>query len=84
MMSAPFQRLLDFLDQIEKAHLTYDLKHGRDSLMVVVAGPQGSCEVAFFPDKSIEVEWFRRDEGVNAVEAAWLDSFIAEQRDQPL
>jgi len=67
-----------------RIHLAYDLKHVRDSLMVVVAAPQGSCEIEFFPDESIEVECFRRDEGVNAVEAAWLDSFIAEQRDQPL
>ncbi len=52
--------------------------------MVVVAVPQGSCEIAFFPDESVEVEWFRRHEDVNAVEAAWLDSFIAGQRDQPL
>jgi hypothetical protein len=52
MISTIFQRLLDFLDQLEEAR-----------------------------DGSTEVEWFRRDEGVNAVEAAWLDTFIAEQRD---
>lgn len=81
MTDTPFQRVLDFLDQLEEAHLAYDLKHVRDSLMVVVAVPQGYCEIEFFPDGSIEVEWFRRGEGVNAVEAPWLDTFIAEQRD---
>ena len=81
MMAASSRRLLDFLDQLEGAHVAYDLKHVRDSLMVVVAVPQGDCEIGFFPDGSIEVEWFRRDEGANPVEAAWLDTFIAEQHD---
>jgi len=43
-------------DQLEEAHLTYDLNHVRDSLMVVVAVPQDYCAIAFFPDESIEVE----------------------------
>ena len=78
-MDAPFQRLLGFLDQLEEAHLAYDLKHIRDSLLVAVHVPRGYCEIEFFPDGGIEVEWFQRGEDVNSVETVWLDTFIAEQ-----
>jgi hypothetical protein len=49
--------------------------------MVVVSVPEGHCEIEFFADRSIEVEWFRRGQGVESVESAWLDEFIADQSD---
>jgi hypothetical protein len=77
-MDDPFQTILRFLDRLELAHVSYDLKHVRDTLMVVVHVPEGYCEIESFADGTIEVEWFHRGEGVHSVAATWLDEFIAE------
>jgi hypothetical protein len=78
-MTDSFKKLLSFLDHLEDAHLAYSVLHPRDSLMVVVHVPEGYCEIEFPAEGDIEVEWFRRGEGVDLVDSAWLDTFIADQ-----
>lgn len=77
----PFARLLAFLDQLEAVNISYDLKHVRDSLMVIVYLPVGMWEIEFFDDGTLEVELFKRNEGVEAVSEKWLDQFIEENKD---
>jgi hypothetical protein len=77
----PFGRLLAFLDQLEEVNIHYDLKHVRDSLMVSVYIPQGIWEIEFFEDGNLEVELFKRGQGVDAVPEEWLDRFIEENKD---
>ena len=77
----PFGRLLAFLDQLEGAHLHYDLKHVRDSIMVSVYIPAGMWEIEFFEDGTLEVELFKRGQGVEGVTEEWLDRFIEENKD---
>jgi hypothetical protein len=80
-MDTAFQRLLSFLDGLEQEGIVYTLQHVRESLMVATYLPEGYCEVEFFADGSIEVEWYRRGEGVEQVGADWLDWFLAAHRD---
>jgi hypothetical protein len=77
----PFGRLLEFLDQLEGVNIHYDLKHVRDSIMVSVYIPQGIWEIEFFEDGTVEVEQFKRGDGVDMVPGDWLDRFIEENKD---
>ncbi len=52
------ERLLAFLQALDKAKIWYRLEHVRDSLMVIVAIPGERWEVEFFPDDHVEVERF--------------------------
>jgi len=80
-MSNPLARLLEFLDGLDTARLSHDLKHVADSLLVLVHVPQGYCEVEFFADGTIAAEWFPRGDGAEAVADQWLGLFIAEHRE---
>jgi hypothetical protein len=80
-MDAVFKRLLEFLDGLEAAHIAYDLKHVRDSLMVVVRVPGGYCEIEFFVGGEVEIEWFRSAGGVQEVDPNWLNDFLDQERD---
>lgn len=77
----PLGRLLEFLDQLEETHIYYDLKHSRDSILVRVDLPTGIWEIEFFEDGTLEVEFFPREKGVEAVGEEWLTQFIDEHKD---
>ena len=77
-MDTPLGRLLQFLDGLDAARLSYDLKHVRDSLLVLVSVPQGYCEVEFFTNGTVEAEWFPRGAAAEAVDDEWLGAFIAD------
>lgn len=77
----PFGRLLDFLDRLEESRIRYDLKHVRDSIMIRAYLPEGLWEIEFLQDGTLDVELFRRDEGVEAVPEEWLDRFIESNRE---
>ncbi len=49
--------------------------------MVSIYIPQGIWEIEFFENGTLEVEIFRRNEGVEAVPEKWLDQFIEENKD---
>ncbi|GAC1363130.1 MAG: hypothetical protein NVSMB42_22810 [Herpetosiphon sp.] len=57
-MQNPLSKLLNFLEQLDKAKLSYHLEHVRDSIMAVVAVPGARWEIEFFVDGHIEVEQF--------------------------
>ena len=80
-LTNPLGRLLQFLDQLEQIGISYDLKHVRDSIMIRAYIPEGLWEIEFFEDGTLEVEVFRREEGVEGVSEAWLDQFIQENKD---
>lgn len=52
------EKVLDFLQCLEKSNIWYRLEHVRDSLMVVVAVPGERWEIEFFSDDHVEVERF--------------------------
>ena len=79
--SRSFRNLLTFLDQLEAANLFYDLKHVRNSVMVVVFTVEGYMEIEFFENGEIEVELFRREKGVKLVRKKWLERFINDNTD---
>lgn len=74
--SQSFRNLLTFLDQLEAFNLFYDLKHVRNSVMVVVFTAEGYWEIEFFENGEIEVEPFKRKAGVKVVGKKWLKRFI--------
>jgi hypothetical protein len=74
-----FAELLGFLDRLEAANIHYDVKHVRDSLMVLIAVPNGYWEIEFFADGTLEAEHFPSEAGVDAISPTWLDQFIADQ-----
>jgi hypothetical protein len=80
-LANPLGRLIKFLDQLEEAHIYYDLKHSRDSILVRVDLPTGIWEIEFFEDGTLEVEFFPREKGVEAADEEWLDRFIEEHKD---
>ena len=51
-------KLLNFLEQLGKAKISYDLISVRDAIMVVVTVPGERWEVEFFGDSHVEVERF--------------------------
>jgi hypothetical protein len=57
--------VLDVLNRLDGAHISYDLKHTRpDSLMADIAVPGWRWEVEFMSDGSLEIERFRSVAGV--------------------
>ena len=54
-----FQKLLDFLNKLDEAEITYSIEHNRDeTVMVVVSVLDERWEVEFFADGEVEVEVF--------------------------
>lgn len=65
-----FQKLLDLLNKLDEAKLTYRLSHFReDTIAVELAVPGERWEVEFFADGSIEVERFKSDGHISADES---------------
>jgi hypothetical protein len=59
-------KLLAFLERLERDHLWYRLEHVRpDTVMVVVRVPGEVWEVEFFEDGQIEFERFRSSGGIS-------------------
>ena len=60
-----FGRLLDFLNRLERAHISYTVRHTRpDSIMADLSLPGWRWEVEFLADGSIDIERYRSVNGV--------------------
>ena len=58
-MSA-LQKLLDFLNRLDDAHITYTLSHFRsETIAVETAAPGERWAIDFFADGTVEVEVFK-------------------------
>ena len=58
-------KLLTFLNNLEKRNIHYNLEHNRDDfIMVSVAVPEERWEVEFSEDGKIEIEIFKNSTGV--------------------
>ncbi len=80
-----YDRLLDFLCELEQENIHYTLEHNReDSIMILAVTPGRRWEIEFFSDGHIETEGFV-SEGVESREAAeaHLEQFWRENREQP-
>lgn len=51
-------KVLQVLDQLERARIVYRLEHVRDSILVVASVPGERWEIEFFEDGSTEIERF--------------------------
>lgn len=74
-----FERLLDFLNRLDEAHIFYALGHTRpDSVMVGISLPGWHWEVEFMADGSVDVERYASVAGVqsdpNLLEALFADA----------
>ncbi|HAA29349.1 MAG TPA: hypothetical protein DCE56_18650 [Cyanobacteria bacterium UBA8553] len=59
MKSNIFDKLVSFLQNLEKQKIVYTLAHHRDeAIMVIVAVPGERWEIEFLSDGSVEVEKF--------------------------
>lgn len=60
-----FGRLVDMLNRLDAAHLSYRLDHTRpDSIMIDVAVPGWRWEIEFMADGSVDIERYRSLSGV--------------------
>ena|SRR5712691_4594919 len=60
MKRSQFPRLLDLLERLETAKISYDLEHSReDALMVRLVVPGEYWEIEFLKDGEIEIERYR-------------------------
>jgi len=65
-----FQKLLDFLNKLDEAKLTYRLSHFReDTVAVELAVPGERWEVEFYADGTVDIERFRSDGHVSPDES---------------
>ena len=65
-------KLIDFLDRLEKSKIYYHLNKVRDGVMVEIAVPGERWEVEYMKDGTIEIEKFVSDGqifNVNELEA---------------
>ncbi len=78
---SPFtiQRLLDFLERLERARIWHRLDHIRDAILLEVSVPSGKWEIEFFADGHVEVERFRSDGQIGGGEM--LESLFRKFRD---
>ncbi len=66
----PFQKLLDFLSDLDQHHVFFRLSRVREeAIMVEVAVPGERWEVEFFADGHVEVEVFRGSSDIQEEEA---------------
>lgn len=64
-----FQKLLDFLAELNKRSIFFTLAQIRpEAIMVTVVVPGERWEVEFFADGAVEVEVFRSVQGVQSEE----------------
>lgn len=60
-----FGRLLDFLNRLDRAHITFKIAHTRpDSVMVDISLPGWRWEVEFMIDGSVDIERYKPVAGV--------------------
>jgi hypothetical protein len=65
MEGSVFGRLLDFLNRLDQAHISYQLRNTRpDSVMIDISLPGWRWEVEFMADGSIDIERYRSVAGV--------------------
>jgi hypothetical protein len=65
MEGSVFGRLLDFLNRLDQAHISYQLRNTRpDSVMIDISLPGWRWEVEFMVDGSIDIERYRSVAGV--------------------
>ena len=76
-----YNRLLEFLCELEQKHIYNTLEHARaQAIMVVVDVPGSKWEIEFMDDGSVEVEQFETKGGIRGEEAlADLWAFIGEE-----
>jgi hypothetical protein len=73
-----FGRLVEFLNRLDAAHVSYTLRHTRlESVMVDIALPGWRWEVDFMLDGSIEIERYRSVAGVE-VDPQLLENLLAD------
>ncbi len=82
-----FQKLIDFLNRLDEAGLTYTLEHNRDdTIMVVVSRDNERWEVEYAVNGDVDVEVFYSDEDdledEEAIERLFDDSEEAELDDE--
>jgi hypothetical protein len=83
MNGSGFNKLTQFLCQLEAQKVQYLLAHYRDeAVMVMVATPSERWEVDFFADGSVEVERFVSRGGV--LGESVLSELFAAYADEPL
>jgi hypothetical protein len=81
MIEDIFGKLMIFLNNLERAGITYTLAHYRDeAIMVMIAVPGERWEVEFLTDGSIEVEKFVSDGEIFGEEA--IDELFAKYSDE--
>jgi hypothetical protein len=62
MIDNPFRALLTLLQRLDKAKISYQLRHSRsDAIMVVAFAPGQYWEIEFLQDGDIDIERFRSD-----------------------
>jgi hypothetical protein len=60
MKPCQFDKLLDLLERLERAKISYDLEHSReDALMVRLVVPGEYWEIEFLRDGEVDVERYR-------------------------
>jgi hypothetical protein len=65
MEGGVFGRLLDFLNRLDRAHISYQLRHNRpDSVMIDISLPGWRWEVEFMADASVDIERYSSVAGV--------------------
>lgn len=58
-MSNAFEKMLDFLNQLDELNIPFSLEHNRDeTIMVSVAVPDERWEVEFYANGDVDVEVF--------------------------
>ena len=60
MKNNQFKQLLTFLERLDRAKISYTLRHSReDALMIVAFAPGEYWEIEFLDDGDIDIERFR-------------------------
>lgn len=60
MRQNQFKRLLDFLERLDSAKISYTMEHSRDDAVMVIAFAPGEYwEIEFLADGEIEIERYR-------------------------
>lgn len=73
-----FERLLDFLNRLDEAHIFYAVSHTRpNSMMVAISLPGWHWEVEFMADGSVEIERYESVTGVQS-DPKLLDAVFAD------
>ncbi|HYT95634.1 MAG TPA: hypothetical protein VEL76_43345 [Gemmataceae bacterium] len=61
-MTTPFDRLLAFLERLDNARISYQLKNDREGALSVLAFAPGEYwEIDFLEDGTVDVERFRSE-----------------------